>query len=79
MTEEKIVEVCHHCGNRTTFEMRAEYEAERIEENDDLVEYLAWRILQCSSCLKPTFQEISYREREAEDGASILKIGRAHV
>src|ERR1700745_1292948 len=58
MADENIIKVCGHCGHRTTFDIRAEFEYNRYDENSDTTEYNTWRILQCSSCQQPAFQEI---------------------
>ena|SRR2546423_11913610 len=51
-----VVMQCDHCGNRTTFTLRAEYTHVEREDSIGLPEYnyTIWRVMQCLKCLKPT-------------------------
>lgn len=54
-----VVMQCDHCGNRTTFALRAEYTHVEQEEGTGHIgvaefNYTTWRIMQCLKCLKPT-------------------------
>jgi Domain of unknown function (DUF4145) len=52
----KIVMLCGHCGNRTSFEIVAEH-SKRCPIGIDGDTVMSWRILLCSTCSKPTIEE----------------------
>lgn len=60
MADTKVVMLCGHCGNKTIHEVRGEYAHTSNRINIRLKQYQVttiWRLLECSTCSKPTLQQ----------------------
>lgn len=57
LTVPKIVMVCGHCGNRTSFEIKAECSQRHMLDHRGTHDVIIWRVLICSTCSKPTLEE----------------------
>ena len=57
-----MIEICGHCGNKTSLEARGNYdtvETARRYEDEIIREKTSWQLFECKTCSKPTLIEVS--------------------